>query len=426
MARRRASHALARVYERMAQLDSGGAPARLVFLQIGDSHTASDTSTGRLRELLQVRFGDGGRGYAFAGLPWERYRQRHMGYRMSAGWRGVNGMRSSQGAFGMGGARVETGARGETIVRETCDRCEVGRTFSRLVIHYLEQPGGGRVRVRVDGDEAGLIVSDGVASDLGVFEWTGVDGPHRVELETLDRAPVTIFGIATERERGVVVEAMGINGAQARHFLRFDERLTAAEVAARAPDVLLFAFGPNEAYSSRYQVRRPDEEVFELLEKLDAYRVEYGELIARYRAGAPDAACLVLLPPDMTPRAGEDRCVPQRFDAEPIRGELCVRQPPYNYGGIINAQRYAAAEAGCAVWDQQQAMGGPGGMHIWQELRLGAADGVHLTSRGYDRLAEGLFADLVDNWTRWMSDEPEPLGTTVLHPELAITASRGR
>ena len=38
-------------------------------MQIGDSHTANDSFSGRLRELFQARFGDAGRGVMPPGCP---------------------------------------------------------------------------------------------------------------------------------------------------------------------------------------------------------------------------------------------------------------------------------------------------------------------------------------------------------------------
>ena len=39
-------------------------------MQIGDSHTANDSFSGRLRELFQARFGDAGRGVLPPGVPY--------------------------------------------------------------------------------------------------------------------------------------------------------------------------------------------------------------------------------------------------------------------------------------------------------------------------------------------------------------------
>src|SRR5947208_1210023 len=46
-----------------------GEPSRVLWLFFGDSHTAGDSMTSRLRITLQSKFGDVGRGLVAAGKP---------------------------------------------------------------------------------------------------------------------------------------------------------------------------------------------------------------------------------------------------------------------------------------------------------------------------------------------------------------------
>src|SRR5699024_10440306 len=133
--------------------------------------------------------------------------------------------------------------------------------------------------------------------------------------------------------------------------------------------------------------KNPITDAVELLEKLQNYHQEILELLERYREAVPSAECLILLPPDML--AGSNAgCIDYTFESEMLTGHRCVEQPAANFAGILNAQRYAAQTAGCAVWDQQHAMGGEGSMDIWRELRFASRDGIHLRSEGYRLLAD--------------------------------------
>lgn len=423
------AHPLARVYDRLSALEDG-ASTRVRIVQIGDSHTASDTFSGPVREALQARFGDSGRGYLFAGLPWSGYRQRDATYSMSRGWTGGVGIRGGGDGFGLGGGRVVTSRSGEWIERGPCRRCDGGKSSAHIAVHYLQQPDGGRFDVLIDGKVAAHVDSHSPTLHAGILRLSVPEGEHSLRIQTTTSGKVTLFGTSMESDRpGVTYDSLGINGAQLRQFLAFNEAYTQAELASLDPDLVILAFGANEAMSSRYDVRNPRENALELLQKLEVYRDEILALIERYRAVAPDAACLLLLPPDMLTR-GNEPCVSYSFDAEQLQGERCVQQPPANYAGILNAQRYAAKEAGCAVWDQQHAMGGEGAMDIWRELRLGARDGVHLTTAGYSLLAEGFTTDLLDNYEAYRAGRPRPLETTVQMPELATSArpllGRGR
>src|SRR5687768_12596736 len=57
--------ALVPLLEQFYRLSPTSGPLHL--LHFGDSHTASDSWTGRLRDLLKERFGDGGSGFSLAG-----------------------------------------------------------------------------------------------------------------------------------------------------------------------------------------------------------------------------------------------------------------------------------------------------------------------------------------------------------------------
>ena len=65
--------ALNGVFEALSEAEAGRGQAPVHILQIGDSHTAGDRITGRLRTALQGRFGDGGRGVLPPGIPYAGY-----------------------------------------------------------------------------------------------------------------------------------------------------------------------------------------------------------------------------------------------------------------------------------------------------------------------------------------------------------------
>ena len=62
--------AVAAALPRAVARGPGQRSAPVVILQIGDSHTANDSFSGRMRELFQARFGDAGRGVLPPGVPY--------------------------------------------------------------------------------------------------------------------------------------------------------------------------------------------------------------------------------------------------------------------------------------------------------------------------------------------------------------------
>src|ERR1700733_1569883 len=63
--------ALSPFFTALAALDDKAERQSMRVLQIGDSHTANDSFSGRMRERLQGRFGDAGRGWLPAGIPFK-------------------------------------------------------------------------------------------------------------------------------------------------------------------------------------------------------------------------------------------------------------------------------------------------------------------------------------------------------------------
>lgn len=418
----RSAHPLAQFYEGLKALEAqpdGEAVVRIT--QIGDSHTASDTFTGPVRSALQDRFGDGGRGYLAAGRPWRSYRQRNASYDMSDGWSPEIGLYGHSEDYALSGTRIHTDAGGEWIKRGPCTQCGAGKTAEHLQVFYLTQPNGGAFDVRIDGVRAARVQSDADDENIGVFEMPLDGHEHTVHIETVGDGTVTLFGTSMRDGGGVILDSIGLNGAQLRHYLAFNEHNTRDEMASLSPDLVIIAFGANEAMARRYRVKNPITDAVELLEKLQNYHREILELLERYREAVPSAECLILLPPDML--AGSDAgCIDYTFESAMLSGRRCVQQPAANFAGILNAQRYAAQSAGCAVWDQQRAMGGEGSMDIWRELRFAARDGVHLRSEGYRLLADAFVSDLLENYETWRNGEVQELPTHVIFPELATTA----
>lgn len=424
LAQRDSGIELEHFFEALESVDNSTSGASVRVLQIGDSHTASDTTTGRLRELLQDRFGDGGRGFAHPGLPWSHFRQQQMSYGMDGSWdvfRILYGQ--SPGPWSVGGVRLHSTDGGATITRRTCDSCLGGRTFDRFSVHYLKQPGGGSIAVELDDERVATIDTSSQFEEFAVFTMQTTDAPHELRLRLRSSAPVDIFGISTARsDGGIVYDALGINGAQVQHYLRADPDFTREAVADIDPDLIVVALGPNEAFDNAYRVADPENQVIELLGKLETYRDQYRRLLQRLKAGAPAASCLVLLPPDLKERNSGMPCSEWRFGSGPIDTPLCITPPPYNYGGIINAQRHAAALEGCATYEQQTAMGGEGSFVIWQQLGLGQWDGIHFTAAGYDLLADNLYGDIMSAYERWLAGEPAELLTNIIFPGLTTTA----
>jgi lysophospholipase L1-like esterase len=338
--------------------------ARIVFY--GDSHTAPDLITGRLRSSLQAEFGDAGPGFVMPGKPFPHHHHTLVEYAPSKGLTGARINRSvREGKFGMFGAALKA-KRAVTVHMRTRHYGKASGQASELELYYLKQPGGGRVQVSLDGRALGAVSTRSKVVGGGYQHYRVPDGLHEIVLRTSEGA-VTLLGLTLERKQaGVVVDTLGIPGARAKFHLLWDEQLYAEQLKKRDPDLVVMAYGTNEA---------GDEDL-----SLSDYEQTVRKTVSRLRGLAPHASCLLLGPTDRPEKLEDGRWAPRAAVLS------------------VNAlQRKIAGELGCAFVDVQAAMGGPLSIIRLAEADppYAARDFVHLTMRGYEALGDALYAALL-------------------------------
>ena len=350
--------ALVPFFEQLYQEQNGDMAGPIKVLQYGDSHTAADDWTGDIRNHFQEMFGNGGSGYAFAGSPYRGYRRFDLRSGATKGWTtgGVAG-RAGDGMHGLGGLSISAHAARESVYLSV--DCQ---TFE---LYYLQQPGGGTVQIIDNGEPVEQVSTDGAIAP-GYYHYETKPGPHRFEVETLDKAPVRLFGWVAEKASGVTYEALGINGVQASIMLGWNVDILRANLARRNPALIVLAYGTNEAGNMGWTVER--------------YRALYVQLIRRLRQATPTATILVLGPPDRYIHKGSAWTVLTGIDT------------------IVEAQREAALAEGCAFWDMRAKMGGSGSMRQWVQAGMGQADYVHFTTPGYRKIGDAVFRDLMSQY----------------------------
>lgn len=343
---------------RLLEARSGIGGARLRVLHLGDSHVSAESLGRTLRDLLGgVAGGDAGPGLVFPGLPFNATRGRGVTVTLSSGWAKTYGREPlPPGDTGLCGGFVEARRAGASLGLD-------GR-FASLRLHLLRQPGGGSALVRVDGRLAGRVDLDGPA-DLALFRWSGPSA-SRLEVEAADARPVRVLGVALEEARGgLVYSPAGVVGAQANVLLRCREELFVRQLEAEAPDVVILAFGTNEARDSGFEP--------------SAYAATLETLIRRVRRGAPAALVFLAGPPDQEKASGG------------------FARPVPTLALVTATQRDVAARTGAAFLDLREAMGGAGSVRWWVRTSppLAQPDHVHFTAPGYERLARLVAAELV-------------------------------
>lgn len=350
--------ALIPFFEQLYRLQEGQASGPVRILHYGDSHTAADEWTGEMRVKLQEKFGDGGAGYSFAGRPWNGYRREDVRSGSTSGWHtdGLVG-RSGNGVYGLGGISMSVRAPREGVYVEA--------DANNFELYYYQQPGGGALQLYDNGVPIDRVSTDGDPSPA-YYHLDAMPGPHRLELETLDQAPVRLFGWVAEKPAGVTYETLGINGAQASIILDWNQDTLRSNIERRNPAMIVLAYGTNEAGRKDWT--------------LESYRDMFSSLIARFREAAPAATILVVGPPDR--------------DQKTRKGWLPMDQ----LDTIVEAQRQAAMANGCPFWDLRAKMGGKGSMLEWVSAGVAQTDHVHFTGQGYHMIGDALVRDLMSQY----------------------------
>jgi lysophospholipase L1-like esterase len=367
-------HAMRRFFEALARLEAGRDVEAVRIVQFGDSHTAADIQTATVRRALQARFGDGGRGFVAIGKPWRTYLQEGVRTGMSSEWvpelgRSRRGEPPSDGLHGLAGAALITSKRG---ARAWAD---VSAKSARAEIAYLEQPGGGSFDLYVDGARVARIAT-GADRPTSAFRAFAIEEStrHPIEVRAAGDGDVRVFGLSLSRARpGVILDALGINGARFTTPLAWNEEHWAEQLRHHAPALIVFAYGTNESGDDTSQ---------------QIYERQIVDALGRVARAVPSASCLLLGPPD---RAISTR---EGWQTSPRIVE------------IVSAQRRVAEAAGCAFYDQLAAMGGPGSIAAWaiEDPPRGGEDRVHLTRDGYAALGSSFASDLLRAYATWQRE----------------------
>lgn len=387
--------ALIPLFEALAapETDDDGVPVHI--LQIGDSHTAGDRITGKLRADLQARFGGAGRGALPPGAPYAGYAPYQVQV-AAEGWTTEVAPLAATGvdAFGPFGA---AGVRGRAAPGDVLTlRFDPGSEPVWLVVCGWPRGPGDGLAVEADGETRMLDLNTPgndaapACASLPAFRHPSAEIRLRgvgagVTLSSVfsarDGSGVRVGGAWSARERpGVLVSNLGVIGSTLADFASRDEAMVAAELAVWAPKLIILAYGTNEGFDDGLDPA--------------AYERLLTDQIARVRRLSPGSAILILGAPDALRSGVANGC-----------GADGLRAPPPSLAVVRDVQRRVAADVGVAFWDWHGRMGGDCSA---DRLAAGAeplmrGDRVHFTSAGADWIGGVLADDLLSAFDAWKS-----------------------
>lgn len=368
---------LAPVFAKLRSARGSGRTVRIV--QIGDSHTAADQVSGSWRTLLQARFGRGGRGVLPPGRPYAGYLTRDITATQTGSWAtgGIFGSawHPGGGPLGLTGYTLSTDTPGATIGLRA-DREDLG--FDRFTVCALTGPNAGSLSLTI-----GAVQHDwSLAAPTAGSDCTTLTSPLPVRSAgvTVTQGPVTLTSWSTEAGAGgVTLSNLGTVGAQLLHYDRTDDAVVAREVAEYRPDLIVIAFGTNEAFYPRFTAA--------------GYDVQLQASLRRLQRLAPGVPMLLIGAPDSATRLPALQAGAAGTSLPCGEGEW---RPTAALATVQSIQRARAHQLGLAYWDWSQRMGGRCTATDWatQVPPLMRGDRVHFTSAGAARVAGWLEADL--------------------------------
>ncbi|MCA9706083.1 MAG: hypothetical protein KDK70_09570 [Myxococcales bacterium] len=368
-------HELDRFFDALAHSDASVAGAVTRVVHWGDSAIGIDGIPSAIRKRLQARFGDGGHGFHLMAPPNTSYRHRGIHFSHNGQWGlcFIIHKCRSDGHYGLGGATFRSSGGAQSSFGPD-PKHSAGRV-SRFVVHYAAQPRGGRIRLRVDGQEPVFLSTEADVLEDRVHVLEVDDGPHELQVRASGGGRVRLYGVVMERDGpGVVWDGLALVGAFTRRLLEFDETHLRDQLAQRQPHLAVLTFGGND------MVRRISMETFEQ---------EYRQVLQRLREARPQMDCLVMSPLDHGERKGV------RIVSLPV------------VSAMVEAQRRAARAEGCAFFDTVAAMGGDGAAGRWRKADppLLSGDLAHLTVAGQKVVGQMVYLALMEGYRAYRKRE---------------------
>lgn len=318
--------------------------AKFRVLQIGDSHTAGDFFTDRLRLRLRQQWGDGGIGWVY---PNAVKGQRMATVRYSGTGFQTASSRNVAGDFPLGGVAAKT--NGGSITLSAADGSVGVYRVSVFAKPLLAEQG---------------LVFNGREVKAANSGWQLLDSRADLPLTLESSMPWDVGFINIENEnKGVTVSAMGINGSQLTHWSKWRPDWS-DDLAQTAADLVILAYGTNEAFADSIDIEETEK--------------KWKSYIRQIKSSLPEAGILIVgAPESLKSTSGSCGSRPLRLDE------------------IQQMQRRIAREERVMFWSWQDAMGGACSMKSWMAQGLAAKDGVHFSARGYAQAADKLADSLI-------------------------------
>jgi lysophospholipase L1-like esterase len=423
----RNSDAIKKFYQKLQQLEQQK-NGKLRIVHIGDSHIQADLFTGKMRNLLQQKYGNGGFGFTFPHNLAKTNGSHYIKYNATTSFESYRNIYpDTTKPVGLSGIALFTTSKDFAIELQVRDKNFVfnslklvmpkkQRLFDVAITSKeisIESSVPKTITHKIKSGEAlSIIASKHGVSVVAIKKANGLKSNNiragkTLRIPTKQMEPkkilrsefqlLTLFedvasqnyysqepidkiylvsnpeassyalnGLILENNNpGLVYSAIGVNGAKASDYNRFPEFYQ--QLQAIEADLVVISLGTNESFDKQGSTI-----YFENLQKM----------ITEIRAKNPSVEILVVTPPPSLFK----RKFPNTFVAD--------------YAKVIQEK---ASENYYSVWDMFQAMGGLFNVNRNFSKGYMSKDKVHYSKLGYERQAELFFEALEYNYEQFKS-----------------------
>lgn len=326
----------------------------LRILHLGDSHTAGNAFSGRLRKLFQQRFSDSGPGL----LPPGNLRAHNNGpfrIHQTDGWISERARKLSMPGNSTLGGVIAYSKRPYQLLSYELLHANLN---ARLILYTDHEDTDRPLRYKVYHNQKEIKPITKIANGRVVYNLLAGNGQLDILSRSGGPAPRLLALNLLYEIPGVSYCSLGVNGATFNILQEWRGVTVRLEMTDYKPDLLILEFGTNDVLAPKFS----RETFLATLKQTNAWIKEY----------ANDAAVLLILPPGM------------------LRQDSHTEQ---NLNTLRNLIFIASENHGWLVWDWYHALNRGGQSRMLSESRYGP-DGIHLTEAGYTQSANWLFAAL--------------------------------
>lgn len=158
-----------------------------------------------------------------------------------------------------------------------------------------------------------------------------------------------------------IIDTLGINGARSNLWMKWNEKFTKAQLANMKSDLIILAYGSNDALMGNFDKQK--------------FKTEYKKFIEILRNINPKAAIFLIAPPTVTQK------------------ENGVYRLSSDFYAVQEALYELAKEERLTLFDMHNFIEASGGKDKWIQEGLSKED-VHLKIEGYQLMAQQFYKDL--------------------------------